>query len=58
MAVKKVKVLARSWINNRIVEAGEVIEYDGEIGSNLELVKSPKPAPAAAPADSGADEPI
>jgi hypothetical protein len=33
-----VKVLTKSFINNAIREEGEVIEYDGKIGSNLELV--------------------
>jgi len=35
-------VLAKSFINNTIVEEGEVVEYDGKPGSNLELVKATK----------------
>lgn len=31
----KYKVLERSFINNAIVEAGEIVEYDGEPSSNL-----------------------
>lgn len=37
----KFKVLEKSFINNAIVEAGEVVEYDGDPGPNLELVKEP-----------------
>lgn len=35
-------VLTKSFINNTIVEEGEIIEFDGKAGSNLELVKSSK----------------
>lgn len=54
------RVLAKSFINNSIVEEGDVVEYDGKPGSNLELVKAeaapaPKKSkgkePAAAPVD-------
>lgn len=45
------RVLQKSFIGNRIVEEGEVIEYDGEPSSNLELVKKGKKAAADAPAD-------
>lgn len=38
----KYKVLQKSFINNKIVEESEVIEYDGEISENLELVKKGK----------------
>lgn len=65
----KYRVLARSFINNTIVEAGDVVEYDGKAGSALELIEGDKPAeskpakgkakgatPAAADAgDAGAD---
>lgn len=34
----KYKVLERSFIGNRIVEVGEVVEYDREPGENLEPV--------------------
>lgn len=39
----KYYVLAKSFINNTIVEAGEVVDYDGKPGSNLELVQDKKP---------------
>jgi hypothetical protein len=32
------RVLQKSFINDAIVEEGEIIEYDGEAGANLELV--------------------
>ncbi len=38
------RVLAKSFINNTIVEEGEVIEFDGKAGSNLELIEGEKPA--------------
>lgn len=37
------RVLAKSFINSRIVEEGEIIEYDGEASENLEPVKGNKP---------------
>jgi cytochrome c biogenesis protein ResB len=63
----KYRVLTKSFINNTIVEAGDVVEYDGKAGTNLELVEGDKPeakakgkgkgaAPAASDAgDAGAD---
>lgn len=39
----KYRVLTKSFINNAIVEAGELVEYDGTPGSNLELVEGDKP---------------
>jgi hypothetical protein len=39
----KYHVLVKSFINNTIAEAGEVVEYDGKPGSNLELVAETKP---------------
>jgi hypothetical protein len=44
------RVLAKSFINNRIVEEGEVVEFDGEPGSNLEAIKPAKGKKAEAPA--------
>lgn len=35
----KVRVLEKSFINNAVVEEGAVIDYDGELGPNLELVE-------------------
>lgn len=54
------RVLVRSYINNAIREEGDVVEYDGRPGSNLELIKAPKEAKAqkaeaAKPADGAAD---
>lgn len=37
-----VRVLTKSFINNTIVEEGDVIEYDGKLGTNLVLVKDDK----------------
>jgi hypothetical protein len=36
------RVLSKSFINNRIVEEGETVEFDGKAGSNLELIKAGK----------------
>lgn len=54
---KQYKVLAQSFINNTLVEAGAIVEFDGEAGENLEEVKAPAKgkgkgdAQADAPAD-------
>lgn len=45
------KVLEKSFIGNRLVDAGEVVEFDGEAGPNLEAVKPAKGKKAEAPAD-------
>lgn len=37
----KYRVLVKSFINNAIVEAGELVDYDGKPGSNLELIEGP-----------------
>jgi hypothetical protein len=39
----KYRTLSKSFINNTIVEAGEIVDYDGKAGSNLELVEDVKP---------------
>ena len=39
----KYKVLTKSFINNTIVEEGEIVDYDGKPGTNLELVEDDKP---------------
>jgi hypothetical protein len=36
--VAKYKVLEKSFINGALVEEGEIIDYDGEPGPNLEPV--------------------
>lgn len=48
------RVLQKSFINNAIVEEGEIVEYDGKPSDNLELikpVKTSKKAPEGGPAD-------
>lgn len=52
----EVRVLEKSYINLRIVEPGEIIDYDGELGSNLELVNPPvveEPVVEEAPVTTG-----
>jgi len=36
----KFKVLERAYINDRLVEAGETVEYDGPPGKALEEIKA------------------
>lgn len=43
------RVLAKSFINNAIREEGEIVEYDGKAGSNLELVDGSDDDQAKAP---------
>lgn len=53
----KYRVLAKSFIHNTIVEEGEVVEYDGRPGSNLELIEEAKQKPVKAkPADKAGDD--
>lgn len=35
----KYRVLVRSFINNGLREEGDIVEYDGKAGSNLELLE-------------------
>lgn len=47
----RVRVLEKSFINDRLVDEGEIIEFEGEPGSNLEVLDPPaakdsKPASA------------
>jgi hypothetical protein len=39
----KYLVLTKSFINNTIANEGDVVEYEGKAGSNLELIKEEKP---------------
>lgn len=39
----KYRVLATSYINNQLVAPGDVVEYSGRPGSNLELMRGQKP---------------
>jgi hypothetical protein len=41
----KARVLLKSFLNNRLVEPGEIIDYDGPYGDNVEPVKGKKGAP-------------
>ena len=34
----KYRVLAKSFVNNALAEEGQVVEYEGEPGANLELI--------------------
>lgn len=38
----KYRVLVKSFINDAIREEGDIVEYDGKPGSNLELIKEQK----------------
>jgi len=38
----KYRVLTKSFINDTIVEAGAIVDYDGKAGSNLEALDKPK----------------
>ena len=51
------RVVQKSFINNRIVEEGEVIDYDGEASDNLEPLKPAKKGKPAeeAPSETGGD---
>ena len=44
----KYRVLSKSFINNSIAEEGDIVEFDGKAGTNLELItegkKGAKPA--------------
>lgn len=52
----KYKLLEKSFINGSLRPAGEIVEYDGKAGKNLELVKergrpkaNPDPVPTPSP---------
>lgn len=42
------RVLEKSFIGNRLVQAGEEIDYEGEASSNLEPLDTPGGEPAEA----------
>ena len=42
------RVLEKSFIGNRLVHAGEEIDYEGEASSNLEPLDTPAEGPAEA----------
>lgn len=47
------RVLEKSFIGNRLVHAGEGIDYEGEASSNLEPLDTPASEPAEEPAEAG-----
>lgn len=49
------RVLTKSFINNAIREEGDVVEYDGKPGSNLELIEDEKPKSQKGKGNKGAD---
>lgn len=55
---KKYRVLAKSFIGNGIREEGDIVEFDGKPGSNLELIQDEKPSKGKGKqeAEKGADE--
>lgn len=52
----KYRVTERSFINNRLVEAGEIVDYDGEPAGNLEAVKDEAESKAKGKASTKADD--
>lgn len=36
------RVTETSFINNKLVQAGDIVEYEGRAGKNLELIKTGK----------------
>lgn len=53
----KFEVLQKSFIGNRIVEEGEIVDYDGEPSDNLKPVdKAAKKAAESVDADASAAE--
>lgn len=38
----KYRVMEKSYINNQLVEEGQVVDYDGEVSGNLEPIKQTK----------------
>ena len=53
----KYRVLQKSFINNAIVEEGEIVDYDGEPGPNLEIVAD-EAAPAKGKGKKADDAPL
>lgn len=51
-------VLQRSFIDNAIVEEGQVVEYDGRPGINLQLAEGEKPYKAPKGQKSEPAEPL
>ena len=51
----KYRVLERSYINRIIQEEGAIVEYDGEVSTNLELIEEPKKGKSKAADESVGD---
>lgn len=49
----KYRVETKSFIDGRLCEVGEVVEYEGEAGSNLKLIEEPKRSGKADKSDKG-----
>jgi hypothetical protein len=47
----KYRVLVTSFINNSLHEAGSIVEYDGDVSENVELIEDEKPKGKKAPAE-------
>lgn len=41
------RVLVTSFINNKLVQPDEIVDYDGEASDNLELIPDQAPAQTA-----------
>lgn len=50
------RVLEKSFIGGRIIEAGEIVEYDGEAAGNLEPIKKGKGKAAQDDVDSASSD--
>ena len=48
----RVRVLEKSFIDNRLVDEGAIIEYDGDLGPNLVAVDAAPPKRGKAAPDS------
>ena len=53
LGMPRYRVLEKSFIGNRLVQAGEEIDYEGEASSNLEPLDTPVGEPAKEPAEAG-----
>ncbi len=51
------RVKETSFINNKLVQAGDIVEYDGKPGKNLEPIKSGKGKKAEAEAETEGTQP-
>lgn len=49
----KFRVVQTSFIGNRLVQPGEIVDYDGEVHENLQKLSAKQAAAAADDADTG-----